>query len=120
MKIRAVVLLIAMFAAPAAQAADDRLVGKWDAIDQPGKWAEFRADGVFSYIYDTGRPPTILEVFWKTGWFSKLTLSMAHGGNGTDCKYSLKDDDLTVDNGSGISCLPHIKMAQKFKRAKAP
>jgi len=109
MKIRGTTFAVALLAASAAQAADDKLVGKW---------AEFRADGVFSYIYDTGRPPTILEVFWKTGWFSKLTLSMANGANGTDCKYSLKDDELTLDDGSGNSCLPHIKMAQQFKRAK--
>jgi hypothetical protein len=118
MKTAAAALLLALLSSSAVHAADDKLVGKWDSVDQPGKWAEFRADGVFSYIYDTGRPPTILEVFWKTGWFSKLTLSMANGANGTDCKYSLKDDDLTLDDGSGNSCLPHIKMAQQFKRAK--
>jgi hypothetical protein len=118
MKIRGTTFAVALLAASAAQAADDKLVGKWNSVDQPGKWAEFAADGVFRYIYDTGRPPTILEVFWKTGWFSKLTLSMANGANGTDCKYSLKDDELTLDDGSGNSCLPHIKMAQQFKRAK--
>jgi hypothetical protein len=118
MKRQTAALLIALLASPAALAADDKLVGKWNSVDQPGKWAEFRADGTFRYIYDLSPPPTVLEVYWKTGWFSKMTFSMANDANGTDCKYKLDSDDLTLDDGSGNSCLPHIKMAQQFKRAK--
>jgi hypothetical protein len=118
MKIRGTTFAVALLVASAAQAADDKLVGKWNSVDQPGKWAEFAADGTFRYIYDLAPPPTILEIAWKIGWFSKVTLSMANGGNPRSCHYALKDDELTLDDGSGNSCLPHIKMAQQFKRAK--
>jgi hypothetical protein len=118
MRVYASAVLLVALLATSAQAADDKLVGKWNSVDQPGKWVELRADGVFRYIYDLTPPPTILEIYWKTGWFGTLTLSMANNGNARDCKYKIDGDDLTIDDGSGKSCMDHIKMAQRFKRAK--
>lgn len=118
MKTSAAALLLALLAVSVASAEDNKLVGNWNAVDQPGKWAEFRADGTFRYIYDLTPPPVILEVYWKAGWFSKVTLSMANNGNPRDCHYRIDGDDLTLDDGTGKSCMEHINMAQHFKRAK--
>ncbi len=110
------VIVLAVFLAPAvAHAEDNKLVGKWESVDQPGKLAEFDADGVFMYVY---APQTVLQIAWKAGWFSKVTLSMANGANPHSCRYAIDGDELTLDDGAGNSCLPHVKMAQQFKRAK--
>jgi len=110
----------ALLASPAAQADDSALIGKWTALDQPGKAIEFLANGEFHYVYDIGPPRTELQIYWKTGWFSKVTLSMANGGNARACYYKVAGDELTLDNGSGKSCIDNqpVNMAQHFKRAK--
>ena len=117
MKMRlTVIVIINLLFASAAHAEDSKLIGKWIAVDQPGKWAEFHSNGSFQYAYELGPIPTVLSVFWKTGWFSKLTLSEADDKNPIHCHYTLDNDNLTIDAGAGKSCIEQLKMAQQFKR----
>ena len=109
----------ALLAAP-AEAQQHQLVGKWESVDQPGKWAEFLANGEFHYRYGTGPTPITLQIYWKTGWSSALTLGSKDGQSVRSCKYRIEGDTLTIDNGSGKSCIDNrpIEMAMKFRRAK--
>jgi hypothetical protein len=119
MKCIAVIVFLLAAAQPAA--ADDKpLLGTWMAVGQPGKTLEFRDDGMFRYVYNPSPPPTVLQLRWKTGWFGKLTLSQENGGGGRSCSLKVDGDSLTIDDGSGGSCIPNrpVKMETRFTRVK--
>jgi hypothetical protein len=62
MKMRATAILaFILLAASAAHAEDSKLIGKWNAVDPPGKSAEFHEDGAFEYAYELGAIPTVLR-----------------------------------------------------------
>ena len=115
--IAAVMLVLVAGAQPAA--ADEKLHGVWEAVGQPGKTAEFRADGTFRYIYDPKPPHTVLQICWKKGWFGKLVLSQENGDGARSCSYKIEGDNLTLHDG-GASCVPHrpVEMATRFTRVK--
>lgn len=119
--LRAAALLVASLAAALpAFAQQHELVGKWEAVNQPGKWIDFKANGEVHYLYSITPVPTRLMVNWKTGWFHSLTLSQIGGGGARSCKYAIDGDSLTIDDGSGKSCIENqpVNMAMKFRRAK--
>lgn len=115
----ALLLTLLLLTASPATADDAKLVGVWTSTDQPGKMMEFGADGTFRYLYNLA-PRTILQLKWKLGWFSKVTLSMENGGNARSCTYKIDGDTLTLTDGSGNSCIGNhpVEMAQSFTRAK--
>ena len=116
-----VVLAMLAIAAAPASAQEEKLIGMWNAVGKPaGTTLEFRADGVFRYVYDPNPPRTVLQVRWKTGWFSSLSITMEGETSGAPCKYAIDGDKLTLDDGSGKSCLPHrpVEMVTTFTRTK--
>ena len=96
------------------------LVGRWNAVERPPDYIEFREDGVFEYVNGTGIK-TVLQIFWKIGSGQSVVLSMADGVNPRRCYYKLEGDHLTFDNGSGASCIPaepdDMSMPLTYQRA---
>jgi hypothetical protein len=119
MRAAALAAFIVLAATPAV-ADDPKVVGLWTSLDQPGKMIEFSADGTFRYLYSLTSPRAVLQLKWKLGWFSKITLSQENGAGARSCTYKVEGDTLTFDDGSGHSCIPNepVKMAQRFTRAK--
>ena len=117
MKRFAAAFLLAAAAQPVA-AQQDKLIGFWEAVGQPGKTVEFRADGTFRYIYDPGPIKTVLQLRWKMGWFGNITLSQENGDTSISCSYKIEGDSLNL--GGGTSCVPHrpVEMATRFTRVK--
>ena len=118
MKAALALTLLLLGSFPAA-AQDDKLIGLWEAAGQPGKTAEFRADGTFRYIYNPTPPRTVLQLKWSRGWFGKLTLAQENGDGARSCSYKIDGDTLTIDDGGG-SCMPHrpVEMPTRFTRVK--
>jgi hypothetical protein len=110
------ILAAALFVDSAAYAADPNLIGRWNAVDQPGKWAEFYPDGSFEYAYELlGTIPAVLSVRWTTGWFNSLTLT--NGSNSRSCHYKLEGNDLFLYSSLRKSCIEQLNMALHFRRA---
>lgn len=113
-------LTIALAAcAPAATDADRaELVGLWQPDDKSGRTVEFKADGVFDYIYDKGYT---LRLDWKMDTKGKVTVTSANGVAKT-CHYTVTGDKLAIDDGAGGTCVgpgvtPPSPMPNAFTRA---
>ncbi len=111
---------ILFFATVQAAAADDKLVGLWQAVEDPTKMMEFSQDGTFRYVYSPAAPRAILHLRWKAGWFGKVTLSQENGDGSRSCSVKVQGDSLTIDDGSGRSCIPNrpVEMLTRFTRAR--
>lgn len=98
----------------------EKMIGKWAAKADAKKTLEIRPSGELTYISDpAASPPTTFEVFWelKSG---KVTLSIKPHGDGPACVVSVSGDNLTIENGSGRSCMggDPINMEMEFTRIK--
>lgn len=98
----------------------EKMIGKWAAKADAKKTLEFRPSGELTYVSDpTASPPTTFDVFWelKSG---KVTLSIKPRGDGPACVVSVSGDNLTIENGSGRSCMggDPINMEMEFTRIK--
>jgi hypothetical protein len=113
-------ILFLFVATVQAAAADDKLIGLWQAVGQPEKMMEFGQDGTFRYVYSTAAPRAILQLRWKAGWFVKVTLSQENGAGSRSCSVKVQGDSLTIDDGAGQSCIPNrpVEMLTRFTRAK--
>ena len=102
-----------------AVADESQLLGLWQAVEQPGKLMEFGQDGTFRYVYDTNPPRAILQLRWEAGSFGKVTLSQENGAGSRSCSVKVEGDSLTIDDGSGQSCIPNqpVEMLTRFTRA---
>ena len=118
------VLLAAALLLSACDSSDpalrEKMIGMWAAKADAKKTLEFRPSGEMTYVSDpAASPPTTFDVFWelKSG---KVTLSINPHGEGPACAVSVKGDDLTIENGSGRSCMggDPIKMEMEFTRIK--
>ena len=118
------VLLAAALLLSACDSSDpalrEKMIGTWAAKADAKKTLQFRPSGELIYVSDpAASPPTTFDVFWelKSG---KVTLSIKPHGEGPACVVSVKGDDLTIENGSGRSCMggDPIRMEMEFTRIK--
>lgn len=81
------------------------LTGLWVPDDGSRHTIEFKPDGVFDFVYDTGPPRTVLRVKWSLDTKGKVDIREDNGSHYKTCRYSIDAGKLTIDDGSGAECL---------------
>ena len=103
---------------PPTEADRAELIGVWQPDDGSGRPIEFKADGVFDYLYSEG---TVLRLDWTLERKGKV--SLVSGNKVTKlCHYDIEGAKLSIDDGSGAECVapgvtPPSSMPKAFTRA---
>ncbi len=121
------VACLAVLTASCAQStAEDRkaLIGLWQPVDGSPHTVEFKSNGEFDFIYQGGRPVSVLRLGWDLGRKGRVNIKLHDGSIARTCHYSIEADRLAIDDGSGAECLrsattPTTLMPRSFRRAPA-
>lgn len=81
------------------------LVGLWVPDDGSRHTIEFKDNGVFDFVYDPSPIRTTLQVKWSMDTKGKVDIRQDDGSHYKTCKYRIDADKLTIDDGSGASCI---------------
>lgn len=94
-------LLVLAACGEAATPADrDALIGVWSPQDGTGRIIEFKTNGEFDYRYFA-----TLRMHWELSRKGRLDLSSVDGGVKWTCAYAIEGDLLSIDDGSGKTCV---------------
>jgi hypothetical protein len=108
---------------PATEEDRKALVGLWTPDDGSRHTIEFKPDGVFDFVYDTGPPRTVLRIKWSLDTKGKVDIRQDDGSRYKTCRYSIEAGRLTIDDGDGAECLrsattPTVLMPKAFTKSR--
>jgi hypothetical protein len=109
---------------PATEEDRKALTGLWAPDDGSRHTIEFKPDGVFDFVYDTGPPSrTVLRLKWTLDAKGEVDIRGDDGARWKTCRYSIAAGKLTIDNGDGAGCLqpavtPPVPMPTAFTRSR--
>ena len=106
---------------PATDEDRTALTGLWIPDDGSRPMVEFKADGVFDFVYDVGPPRTVLRLKWSLDTKGKVEIRGDDGARYKTCRYSIEAGRLSIDDGDGRECLqpavtPPVPMPKAFTR----